>query len=78
MEATLYPRYENRQIWHYHGGNCQILEEELVLQKPPHDDVKDCLAACIDICVPPSLMGSNVIDMSVRQRQMNNRFGGYV
>lgn len=54
VEAILQPRYNNLQIWHYMGGNCQILEEELVLTNPPHDDVKDCLAAVIDSCIAPS------------------------
>ena len=35
IHATLKPRYENLQIWHYKGGNCQVLEEELVLRYPP-------------------------------------------
>lgn len=54
IEGSLQARYQNRQVWHYVGGNCQTLEDELVLQNPPHDDVKDCLASCIDICVAPS------------------------
>ena len=54
MEAILQPRYANLQMWHYRGGNCQILEEELVMAKPPHDDVKDCLASCIEICTAPT------------------------
>jgi len=35
IEATLKPRYENTQMYHYEGGNCQVLEEELVLRHPP-------------------------------------------
>ncbi len=54
VAAVLRPRYENKQIWHYHGGNCQALEEELVVENPPHDDVKDCLASVIDVAVAPS------------------------
>lgn len=54
MAAVLNPRYENRAIWHYKGGNCELLEEELVLQNPPHDDLKDALSSCLLICVPPS------------------------
>jgi len=54
IEATLVPKYQNLQMWHYQGGNCSVLEEELILQRPPHDDVKDALTACLDICVPPS------------------------
>jgi hypothetical protein len=33
--ATLKPRYENLQMWHYLGGNCQVLEEELSMRYPP-------------------------------------------
>jgi hypothetical protein len=77
MAAILQPRYENRQMWHYKDGNCQILEEELVLQRPPHDDVMDALANAVDMAVAPS-------NMVVQQRQRvggNNvvshpRFGG--
>ena len=54
IDAALQPRYANGQIWHYQGGNCQILEDELVLSNPPHDDVKDCLASVVEICVAPS------------------------
>jgi hypothetical protein len=54
IDAVLRPRYENMQMWHVMGGNFQTLEEELILQNPAHDDIKDCLAACVDICVPPT------------------------
>lgn len=75
MTATLNPRYENRQIFHYKGGNCEILEEELVLQNPPHDDVKDCLTSVIGICVAPTsaLMNERKIDY---RQHTNSRFGG--
>lgn len=78
IEATLRPRYENRLMWHYKGGNCQILEEELVLRYPPHDDVKDALTAAVDICVPPT---SNALRSRDKGRQLrmqysNSRFGG--
>jgi hypothetical protein len=73
----LEPRYENQQIWHYQGGNCQILEEELVMTKPPHDDVKDALATCVDMCQPPSRMAGAMRQArtSIR-REFNSRFGG--
>jgi hypothetical protein len=51
--ATLEPRYANRQMWHYPSGNCQLLEEELTLQNPPHDDIKDALASAVDFVTPP-------------------------
>jgi len=75
IEAILQPRYHNRQIYHYMGGNCQILEEELVLQNPPHDDVKDCLASCIDTAVAPTAMKASV---AFKSKQPVSRFGGYV
>lgn len=51
--STLEPRYANRQIWHYQGGNIQALEEELIFSNPAHDDIKDSLAAAIDFAIPP-------------------------
>jgi hypothetical protein len=78
LEAILQPRYANRQVWHYVGGNCQTLEEELVLQNPPHDDVKDALASAIEIAVPPSRM-SQVPAGAMRTSQNqygSSRFGG--
>jgi len=76
IEATLQPRYANLQMWHYLGGNCQTLEEELVLQNPPHDDVKDCLTSVIDICVPPTMGMSTSSDKQGTQYVYNSRFGG--
>jgi Uncharacterized protein conserved in bacteria len=75
---TLQPRYANLQMWHYRGGNCQILEEELIYTKPPHDDVKDALASVIPICMAPS----NTISSGLTNRNTFNldlihtRFGG--
>lgn len=51
--ATLEPRYANHQIWHYMGGNCQALEEELIFTNPAHDDIKDALSSAVDFAVPP-------------------------
>lgn len=72
--ATLEPKYDNGQMWHYKGGEIPALEEELSMTKPPHDDIKDALTAAIDICVAPRAQrvsnntGGNVI--------YNSRFGG--
>ncbi len=76
MAAILEPRYANMAIWHYKGGNCQTLEDELVSQNPAHDDCMDALAAAISISVPPS--GSMARD---RKRGNNilmfdSKFGG--
>ena len=76
IKAILEPRYSNQQIWHYSGGYCQILEEELIHQNPSHDDVKDALAACIAFCVPPSQTSSNVHVLDFYKKHANSRFGG--
>lgn len=52
--ATLEPRYDNLQIWHYKGGECQTLEEELSTRHPSHDDVIDAFASAIDIAIKPT------------------------
>lgn len=75
MEAILIPRYENNQVYHYKGGNTQILEDELTSNNPPHDDVKDALATAIEGAVRPALKtrhsSNNII-------QFNSRFGGRI
>lgn len=79
IEAILQPRYQNRQVWHYQGGNCSLLEEELVMQNPPHDDIKDCLASCIDSCVPPSNISNSAYSKSrssASAQFIHSRFGG--
>ena len=74
IQATLEPKYENRRMWHFKGANTSALEEELMLEKPPHDDIKDALTAAVDaVVLPPKRSGgikrSNVL-------QFNSRFGG--
>jgi phage terminase large subunit-like protein len=72
--AILHPRYENLQIWHYKGGNTQILEEELTSENPLHDDVKDALASAIDVSVPPAPMTQTYMNVEL---DYNPRFGGF-
>lgn len=75
ISAVLEPRYDNLQIWHYKGGECQTLEDELVLTNPPHDDVKDALASAIGVAIPPTSLTRGMI-----KRKDNvvyhSRFGG--
>lgn len=70
---VLQPLYANRQLWHFRGGYCQTLEEELILQNPPHDDIKDALASVIPMCIAPTMgrtyqMVENIVS--------HPRFGG--
>ncbi len=76
IQAILGPRYENMVIWHYQGGNCHLLEEELIQAHPAHDDLKDALAAACDIAVPPRGFGSNVRGKDDNVIYTNGRFGG--
>lgn len=76
MEAVLQPKYANRQVWHFSGGNCAILEEELTLQNPAHDDVKDCLASVIETAVPPTV--SRSVPKTINREFYHPRFGGIV
>ena len=54
IASILEPRYDNLSIWHYRGGNTQILEEELSSRNPAHDDVIDALASVVDMAVKPA------------------------
>lgn len=56
IRAVLEPRYSNNLIKHYRGGNCEILESELVLEHPPHDDISDALAAVCEITRKPTII----------------------
>lgn len=73
IDAILGHRYENQRIWHYRGGNSQLLEEELVLRRPPHDDIKEALANAIAISVPPKR--SNITTQT-NVLKFHSRFGG--
>lgn len=82
IEAVLQHRYANGAMWHYRGGNCELLEEELTQQRPPHDDVKDALASAVEIATPPSFMNmahftsSGERKKSISEEYSNKRFGG--
>lgn len=76
LAAILEPKYDNNAVWHYRGGNCQVLEDELISTHPPHDDCMDALATAIEISVPP--MGRQARDRSHKVGNViyNKRFGG--
>jgi hypothetical protein len=75
ISALLEPRYDNLAMWHYKGGYCQTLEDELVQKHPAHDDVKDALAAAVSIAIPP--MGIVGRDQELKGNIVYHpRFGG--
>ena len=73
IDAILTPRYENSQIWHYRGGNVQILEEELSTYNPPHDDVKDALANAVQHSIKPM---RKPMKQHREKFKFHSRFGG--
>lgn len=75
MKAVLDPVYMNNSVWHYRAGNCQILEDELVMEFPPHDDCKDALAHAIPHLAPPSSNKSYVTQDNI---VYHPKFGGIV
>lgn len=77
IESTLQPKYSNNQMWHYSGGNCELLEEELVMNRPPHDDIKDALAAAVSLSVAPTRgVFRRSLHSRDRQKMFHPRFGG--
>jgi len=75
ISAILEPRYSNKMIWHYKGGNCQVLEEELLMSNPEHDDIKDALASVVEIAKPPTGT-SQMWKKKDRNVIYSQRFGG--
>lgn len=75
IAAALEHRYENMSVWHFKGGYIDVLEEELVLARPPHDDIKDALASVVEIAIRPKRSRTNQMERS-NVIQFNSRFGG--
>ena len=73
--AVLEPKYDNLQVWHYKGGNCQTLEEELVMVHPPHDDIKDALSNAMAISLAPKLRMTQGLGFN-KPLPTHSRFGG--
>lgn len=73
IAAILEPRYDNQSVFHFKGGYTPVLEDELVMARPAHDDIKDCLASVVEMAIPPKARrereSKNVI-------KFNKRFGG--
>lgn len=75
IASALEHRYENGTIWHFKGGYIDVLEEELVLARPSHDDLKDALASVIEILIKPKRSRSSEFDRD-NIIQFAPRFGG--
>ena len=76
IKATLEPLYDNLMVWHREGGWTPELEEELVLARPAHDDIKDSLASAINIAVKPKQTMKSKMEDFFGGTTTHNRFGG--
>lgn len=76
IKASIEHRYDNLEVWHCEGGWTAQLEEELVLARPPHDDIKDALASAVDIAVAPKQSSRGKVDDFLDNMQSGSRFGG--
>ena len=73
IQNTLLPYYDNHAVWHFEGGLCEALEQELVMMNPPNDDIKDALASAIGIMKVPM---KNTIQRQRSNVVYHGRFGG--
>lgn len=76
IASTLEWRYENYLMWHFEGGWTNVLEEELVLARPPHDDIKDALTSAISIAVKPAYSNYDKVKDLITTNVKKSRFGG--
>lgn len=82
ISQTLEPLYEQGLILHYRGGECSLLEEELVMDRPPHDDIKDTLHIAVNfdkLKAPPKAKRVDSEDSEydgIYDMGGHNRFGG--
>jgi len=53
VAQVLHGRYRSGTIYHTKGGYTKMLEEELKLAKPAHDDLKDVVSIAVAECVAP-------------------------
>lgn len=74
IAAILEPRYENGDVYHYKGGLTMELEEQLMQERPAHDDLKDALAAAVEYSNIPARQAN--LNRKVSNIQAHPRFGG--
>lgn len=81
MKAALSPKYEAGKILHFKGGLCNYLEEEVLLDNPPHDDIKDTLAAGLSsdyVRKPRRPAKEYTEEEGMSSLKFHSRFGGAV
>jgi len=76
IAAVLEPRYQQQAMWHYRGGYIPVLEDEILLARPAHDDVVDTLASIVEIAQKPRERTEKVKG-TPGLALFNKRFGGF-
>lgn len=74
--AIVNPKYELKSVYHRRDGLSSILEEELVLERPPHDDLVDALGMAMENLKPP-MKQKQYLD-SDKKVITDSRFGGRI
>lgn len=71
----LEPAYQSQSVFHYRGGTAEILEDEIISVNPPHDDLKDAWAMCID---PEFMKVTRKMKVLTRSNvlKFNSKYGG--
>jgi len=70
-------RYKKKIIKHFKGGLTPDLEDEVVMARPPHDDLEDALCSAVEICRPPSQRASRSASNKLQNIIVaSDRFGG--
>ena len=75
--AVLEWRYADQRIWHFRGGLIAEFEDQVILDRPKHDDLVDAFVSAINIAKPPGkkIYASNLRVMDTNTTY-NARFGG--
>lgn len=74
VAAILEPLYDSASIFHPRGGFVSVYEEQVLLARPAHDDLKDAVSAAIEICPKPA--GRNTTSRYGADIISHPRFGG--
>ena len=74
--AVLIPRVKNGTVYFAKGGLTAVAIEEIVLERPPHDDLKDVLTLAITHAAPPARPTYSSVDKA--PLRFHSRFGGRI
>jgi len=72
--ARLEPFYQNFAVYHIRGGYTSVYEEQVILARPEHDDLRDAAVNAEEINTPPRKSVNNA--SKVTDITAHERFGG--